>query len=191
MKKIVIVSLAVLLLGMDASALASQQTVTLGYAQSKVEDFKDLHGVNLKYRYEWDSPLSLLGSLTYMSGSGKYTPSTDSLDLFDSHAKIKYYSLSIGPAWRFNPYISAWGLLGVNYNKVDYREKWYNYEGRYVYMGETSLNQNKTSLMYGAGIQLNPVANLAIDMGYEGSRLDVAGKSMSIDGFNLNLGYTF
>jgi len=191
MKKSVLVSLIMVALGIHANAHADQQTVTLGYAQSKVQDFKNIRGINLKYRYEWDSPLSLIGSLTYMSGSGSYTPSTGSMDIFDGDAKVKYYSLAVGPAWRFNQYISLYGLLGLNYNKVDYRESWYNYEGRYVYMGDTSLNEKKTSLMYGAGVQINPMENLAIDIGYEGSRLDVADKEMSIDGFVLNLGYTF
>jgi len=191
MKKSVLFSLIVAALGIHANANADQQTVSFGYAQSKVQDFKNIRGINLKYRYEWDSPLSLIGSLTYMSGSGSYTPSTGSMDIFDGDAKVKYYSLSVGPAWRFNQYISVYGLLGLNYNKVDYRESWYNYEGRYVYMGDTSLSEKKTSLMYGTGVQINPMENLAIDIGYEGSRLDVADKEMSIDGFILNLGYTF
>ncbi|WP_312061580.1 Ail/Lom family outer membrane beta-barrel protein [Pantoea septica] len=191
MKKSVLFSLIMAALGIHTSANADQQTVTLGYAQSRVQDFKNIRGVNLKYRYERDSPLGLIGSLTYMSGSGSYTPFTGSMDIFDGDAKVKYYSLSVGPAWRFNQYISVYGLLGLNYNKVDYRESGYNYEGHYVYMGDSALSEKKTSLMYGAGVQINPMENLAIDIGYEGSRLDVADKEMSIDGFILNLGYTF
>jgi len=191
MNKPVLASLIMFALGINASAFADKQTVSLGYAQSKVENFKDIRGVNLKYRYEWDPPLSLIGSLTWMSGSGNYSPAVDGRDIFDGHAKVKYYSLAVGPAWRFSPYISAYGLLGLNYNKVDYRESWYNYEGRYVYMGDSSLSEKKTSLTYGAGIQINPVDNVAIDIGYEGSRLEAGGKDLSINGFNLNLGYTF
>ncbi|MGP4129946.1 Ail/Lom family outer membrane beta-barrel protein [Pantoea tagorei] len=191
MKKSVLATLIMVSLGIHANASADQQTVTLGYAQSKVQDFKNIRGINLKYRYEWDSPLSLISSLTYMSGSGSYNPQIDSMDIFESDAKVKYYSLSVGPAWRVNQYISLYGLLGLNYNKVDYRESWYNYEGSYVYMGDRSLSEKKTSLMYGAGVQINPAKNLAIDIGYEGSRLDVADKDMSINGFVLNLGYTF
>ena len=191
MKKSVLATLIMVSLGIHANASADQQTVTLGYAQSKVQDFKNIRGINLKYRYEWDSPLSLISSLTYMSGSGSYHPQTDSMDIFESDAKVKYYSLSVGPAWRVNQYISLYGLLGLNYNKGDYRESWYNYEGSYVYMGDRSLSEKKTSLMYGAGVQINPAKNLAIDIGYEGSRLDVADKDMSINGFVLNLGYTF
>ncbi|WP_458864243.1 porin family protein, partial [Xenorhabdus khoisanae] len=43
-------------------------TVAVGYAQSKVQNFKNIRGVNLHYRYEMDSPVSIVGSLTYMKG---------------------------------------------------------------------------------------------------------------------------
>lgn len=191
MKNACLFSLMLLTLGINTHTHAAQHTFSFGYAQSKVQDFKDIRGVNLKYRYEWDAPVSLIGSLTYMSGSGEYQPFTDSMDRFDAQAKVKYYSLAAGPAWRINSWISLYGLLGVNYNKVDYREEWYNYEGRYVYMGETRLNENKAGLMYGAGIQINPLDNLAVDIGYEGSRLKVADKNMTINGFNVNFGYRF
>uniref|UniRef100_UPI00289B0380 Ail/Lom family outer membrane beta-barrel protein n=1 Tax=Leclercia sp. TaxID=1898428 RepID=UPI00289B0380 len=52
----------------SGAALADNQTVSVGYAQSNVEDFKNIRGVNVQYRYEWDSPVSLMGSFTYMSG---------------------------------------------------------------------------------------------------------------------------
>ncbi|MWL74803.1 Ail/Lom family protein, partial [Escherichia coli] len=49
MKKL---SLAVLVAATLASgaALADNQTVSVGYAQSKVEDFKNIRGVNVQYR---------------------------------------------------------------------------------------------------------------------------------------------
>ncbi len=52
----------------SGAALADNHTVSVGYAQSNVEDFKNIRGVNVQYRYEWDSPVSLMGSFTYMSG---------------------------------------------------------------------------------------------------------------------------
>ncbi|MEZ3500410.1 Ail/Lom family outer membrane beta-barrel protein [Pantoea sp. KPR_PJ] len=192
MKKLSLwVSLALITLGVNGSTFASNQTASLGYAQSRVETFKDIRGVNLKYRYEWDSPLSLMSAFTWMNGSGSYSPDVGGMDIIDGHAKVKYYSLAVGPAWRFSAYISAYGLLGVNYNKVNYREGWYNYEGRYVFMGERSLSEKKASLMYAAGIQINPADNVALDIGYEGSRLEAGDKKLSINGFNLNLGYSF
>jgi putative virulence related protein PagC len=38
-----------------ANASADNQTVSLGYTQSKVPDLKNIRGVNTQYRYEWDS----------------------------------------------------------------------------------------------------------------------------------------
>lgn len=40
---------------MSGSRLADNHTLSAGYAQSKVQDFKNIKGVNLQYRYEWDS----------------------------------------------------------------------------------------------------------------------------------------
>ncbi|CAI2537944.1 Attachment invasion locus protein precursor [Serratia liquefaciens] len=58
-------------------------------------------------------------------------------------------------------------------------------------MGEESGNQKKTSFMYGVGFQVNPMENLAVDIGYEGSKLDAGGKNRSINGFNIGIGYRF
>ncbi|VEA67772.1 Attachment invasion locus protein precursor [Serratia plymuthica] len=191
MKKLVIASMVISTLGLSVAAHAGQSTLSVGYAQSKVQNFKNINGVNLKYRYEWDSPISVISSFTYMSGdqSESYYAYRDRID---NHAEVKYYSLSVGPAYRINPYISVYGLLGLNYNKVDYKSSWHNYAyNTYEYMGEESGNQKKTSLMYGVGFQVNPMENLAIDVGYEGSRLDVDGRNLSINGFNIGVGYRF
>ena len=191
MKTLVIASMVISTLGLSAAAHAGQSTLSVGYAQSKVQDFKNINGVNLKYRYEWDSPISVISSFTYMSGdqSESYYVYRDRID---NHAEVKYYSLSVGPAYRINPYISVYGLLGLNYNKVDYTSSWNNYAyNTYEYMGEESGNQKKTSFMYGVGFQVNPIESLAIDVGYEGSRLDVDGRNLSINGFNIGVGYRF
>lgn len=45
---------------MSGSRLADNHTLSAGYAQSKVQDFKNIKGVNLQYRYEWDSPVSVV-----------------------------------------------------------------------------------------------------------------------------------
>lgn len=85
------------------------------YAQSTVQSFDD---INVKYRYEWDFALSIISSFTYMSGNddASYTLSRD---IINTHAEIKYYSLSAGPAYRINETFTIYDLLGVNLNKVD------------------------------------------------------------------------
>ena len=101
------ISLAVLLAvsTMSSVALASSHTVSLGYAQSDVQNFNDISGANLQYRYEFDSPLSILGSFTYMQGDGKnsYYVANDAVT---NNADVKYYSFLVGPAWRINEYVS-------------------------------------------------------------------------------------
>jgi putative virulence related protein PagC len=81
----------------SGAALADNQTVSVGYAQSKIEDFKNIRGVNVQYRYEWDSPVSLMGSFTYMSGDEDehYYLFSDSIK---NHVEAKYYSL-LGGTW--------------------------------------------------------------------------------------------
>ncbi|MFU9137810.1 Ail/Lom family outer membrane beta-barrel protein [Erwinia tasmaniensis] len=165
---------------------AEQHTLSLGYAQSKVQDFKNIRGVNAKYRYEYDSALGIISSFTYMNGKEDYHFS-NAFNTVSRSADLKYYSLAVGPAYRFNQYISLYGLLGVNYNKSHIEKMWQNSSLRYQ---ETSGN-NKASFMYGLGIQINPLDSLAIDIGYEGSNLDDAGNHLSINGFNIGLGYRF
>lgn len=49
-------------------AQADTNAFSVGYAQSKVQDFKNIRGVNVKYRYEDDSPVSFISSLSYLYG---------------------------------------------------------------------------------------------------------------------------
>lgn len=163
-------------------------TLTLGYAQSKVQDFKDIYGANIKYRYECEeSPLGVLASFTYMTGSdGKNESGADYY--FKDHTKIKYHSVAVGPTYRINDMFSLYGMVGVNLNKVEYSSSQGNYRnGAYAESANYSNNKNKTSFMYGAGVQINPWENLAIDIGYEGSRVDINGKERSINGFTIGI----
>lgn len=68
MNKVIISAIFCALLSGAVPAVASQ-TLSVGYAQSKVEDFKNMPGVNLQYRYEWDSPVSVVASFTTLENS--------------------------------------------------------------------------------------------------------------------------
>lgn len=185
---------AILLSTMSASVVvhADTQSITAGYAQAHVQDFKNINGVNLKYRYEWNSPLSVMTSFSFMSGS-KSTSYYATQDIINHSANVKYYSLAAGPAWRFNDMVSAYGLVGASYSKTKYNYNWKNYEGDHNYddMVNFSGKNDSTSLMYSAGIQINPVHNMVIDVAYEGSKLDDGGRDLSINGFNVGVGYRF
>lgn len=179
-------------LGAMAAAQADTQSITAGYAQAKVQDFKNINGVNLKYRYEWESALSLMTSFSYMSGSENYTYNA-ARDIIDNNTDVKYYSLAAGPAWRINELVSVYGLLGASYSKVKYNYNWKNYQGGNTYedMGRYSGKNDSTSLVYSAGVQINPVENMVIDLAYEGSNLDDGVSDHSVNGFNIGVGYRF
>ncbi|MEG9983134.1 Ail/Lom family protein, partial [Escherichia coli] len=56
MKKLSVLS-AIILSVASGSVLADNHSFSVGYAQSKIQNFKNIRGVNLQYRYEWDSPV--------------------------------------------------------------------------------------------------------------------------------------
>lgn len=186
MKKI---SLAVIIAASltSGAALADNQTVSVGYAQSKIEDFKNIRGVNAQYRYEWDSPWSVMGSFTYMSGDQdeNYYVASDSVK---NHVEAKYYSLLVGPAYRINEYVSLYALGGVAHVKADGDTKWVNAGDGFTQ--KDSISEKSTSFAYGAGVQFNPTPELAINVGYEGTNADLDG-NRSINGFNVGVGYRF
>ncbi|MCT4716617.1 Ail/Lom family outer membrane beta-barrel protein [Enterobacteriaceae bacterium H18W14] len=181
--------LAILLATSMASGmvLADNHTISAGYAQSKVEGFKNIRGVNLQYRYEFGSPLSVLGSFSYMKGDEQqnYFAFGDSVN---NSIDAKYYSLLAGPAYRINEYVSLYALGGVAYAKATGTTKWANVTNDYV--GYESISEKSTSFAYGFGVILNPVANFSVNVGYEGTQADLDG-GRSINGFNVGVGYRF
>lgn len=98
MKKLVIISVMILSV-MSGSTLADNHTLSAGYAQSKVQDFKNIKGVNLQYRYEWDYPVSVVGSFSYMKGDWADSHRDEADDFYRQQADIKYYSFLAGPAY--------------------------------------------------------------------------------------------
>ena len=162
------------------SAFADNHTFSIGYAQTDVEEFKDLRGVNLQYRYEWNSPLSLLGSISYLSRDAKTYESASTY--YDT--KVEYFSYLLGPAYRFNNYVSAYGLVGFANIKVDSKE----YDAASL---EYAYKNTSTEFAYGAGLIVNPTQNLSVNVGYEGTHLKKNEGSNQFNGFNVGVGYRF
>lgn len=164
----------------STSALANDHTVSVGYANVKVADIK-LKGVNAKYRYEFGSPVSVVASATHASEKQDYYFVDQDGDDGEGTEKLTYSSLLVGPAYRFNDYVSLYGLVGIA--KASYKDDgyWYDYVGTYNY------KESKTAFAYGVGVEVNPIENLAVSVGYEGSKvLDERAK-----GFNVTVGYKF
>ncbi|AUQ25208.1 outer membrane protein OmpX [Dickeya zeae] len=171
MKKIACLSALACVLAVSAgSAVAGESTVTLGYAQGDAQSVQNkLPGFNLKYRYEFDnSQLGVVGSFTYLQ---------DSQTIDSTYNKNQYYGFSAGPSFRFNDWASIYGLVGVS-------------AGKFTFNNTDGSSNNRTSdagFVYGAGLQFNPVQNVAFDVGYEQSRI----RSVDVGSWNVGVGYRF
>ncbi|PEH28828.1 outer membrane protein OmpX [Salmonella enterica] len=171
MKKIACLSALAAVLAFSAgTAVAATSTVTGGYAQSDAQGVANkMSGFNLKYRYEQDdNPLGVIGSFTYTekdrtNGAGDYN-------------KGQYYGITAGPAYRLNDWASIYGVVGVGYGKIqttDYP----------TYKHDTS----DYGFSYGAGLQFNPMENVALDFSYEQSRI----RSVDVGTWIAGVGYRF
>jgi outer membrane protein X len=128
------------------------------------------NGFNLKYRYEQDNnPLGVIGSFTYTEK-----------DRFDNSAynKSQYYGITAGPAYRLNDWASIYGVVGVGYGKFQQTEN----EG-----ANRTASTSDYGFSYGAGLQFNPIENVALDFSYEQSRI----RSVDVGTWIAGVGYRF
>ncbi|MBI6340236.1 Ail/Lom family outer membrane beta-barrel protein [Proteus sp. fly-1089] len=164
-----------------ASAQAvGENTLSLGYAQSHVKADGDKlkekpKGFNVKYRYEFDNHLGVIGSFAYTHQGYDYRFNSRSV----GNGDLDYYSFTAGPTYRFNDYISAYGLLGVAHGKAEMELNALGYHEK--------ESQSKSAFAYGVGLQFNPFPNIAIDTSYEHSKLD----GVKVGTWTVGLGYRF
>jgi len=169
MKKIACLSALACVLAVSAGSAMAQSTVTAGYAQSDYQGVANkANGFNLKYRYENGSdPLGWIGSFTYTEKDR-----TESGD----YIKGQYYGLTGGPAYRLNDWASLYGVVGIGYGKYQYNEP-----------NRENYNSSDVGFSYGAGVQFNPMQNVALDVGYEQSRI----RSVDVGTWTAGVGYSF
>ena len=79
-------------------------------------------------------------------------------------------------------------LRGEARTKADADVKWLNAGTNDIMRGSESYKS--TSFAYGAGIIINPLENLTVNVGYEGTTADLD-DNYSINGFNIGVGYRF
>ncbi|QAV24511.1 Ail/Lom family outer membrane beta-barrel protein [Proteus hauseri] len=155
---------------------ALDNTFSVGYAQSSVKlDGKkiddELKGINFKYNYELNDCWGVIGSLTYTKITYNYYGYWGKV----GSTEVNYYSLTAGPNYRFNDYLSAYGLIGFGH--ANQKDNYFSNKRDY----------DKTSMAYGLGLQVNPLPNIAIDASYEYSKLDKA----KFGTWVLGVGYRF
>lgn len=152
------------------TAFAGDSTVSAGYAMG---DFQGVvnkaDGFNLKYRYEFDdSPLGVIGSYTYLKQNGSGS------NLYD---KAQYNGFTAGPAYRINDWASLYGVIGLGY-------------GRFSGTQQNGLSDHTDTgygFSYGTGLQFNPIQQVALDVGYEKSRI----RDVTVGTWNVGVGYRF
>ncbi len=170
MKKIACLSALACVLAVSAGSAMAQSTVTGAYAQSDFQGkLNKANGFNLKYRYEDGSnPLGWIASFTYTEKDR----STG-----NDYQKGQYYGFTGGPAYRLNDWASVYGVVGIGY-------------GKFQLNNQTTYQKADTSdvgFSYGAGLQFNPIENVAIDVGYEQSRI----RSVDVGTWITGVGYSF
>lgn len=178
MNKITVAVLACLAVGGIGVANASDlhHTVSVGFAQTnaKVAGLSDqMPGVNVKYHWEdTDTGIGVIGSFAY-------TQDKESND--DASGKLTYYSVTAGPSYRFNDYVNVYALLGFAYGKAEYNDDYY------------SGWESKTAFAYGAGVQVNPIENVAIDASYVYTQFsnEYGGGNIEAGTWMLGVGYRF
>ena len=172
MKKIACLSALAAVLAVSAgTAVAATSTVTGGYAQSDMQGVMNkTNGFNLKYRYEQDNnPLGVIGSFTYTEKDRTEN---------GSYNKGQYYGITAGPAYRLNDWASIYGVVGVGYGKFQQTEN----QGF-----NRSASTSDYGFSYGAGMQFNPVENVALDFSYEQSRI----RNVDVGTWIAGVGYRF
>ena len=185
MKKLSLAILAATAM-MSGAAQADMHTLSVGYAQSKFDNFKDLRGVNVQYRYEWGSEFSAIGSFSYMSGEEDYAELVDT-NTFKANTEVKYASLLAGPAYYINEFVTVYALGGLAYVKAE--SNWKMSDDKSTFYRESG-SWNSTSFAWGAGVLFTPTEDLTVGLGYEGTTAKFE-DNVSINGINLTIGYRF
>ncbi|AFJ46895.1 Ail/Lom family outer membrane beta-barrel protein [Shimwellia blattae] len=147
MNKVILAMIAGLVISAPPAG-AENHTLSAGYAQGSVKGYKNVRGANFQYRYEFDYPLSLLTSVTYMRADDS------SYDrLLSNYASVKtdakYMSWQVGPALRLHEYVSAYGLLGVSRFKATGHNAWGNSASGYQVSNR--YREQSTSLACASG----------------------------------------
>ena len=93
-----------------------------------------------------------------------------------TYNKGQYYGITAGPAYRLNDWASIYGVIGVGYGKFQNN----NFPNQKSDMSDYGFS-------YGAGMQFNPIENVALDFSYEQSRI----RNVDVGTWIAGVGYRF
>ncbi|ACQ68632.1 Ail/Lom family outer membrane beta-barrel protein [Candidatus Williamhamiltonella defendens] len=192
MKKTLIYSVLAMgsMVGISSANAELENSLSVGYAWSslgvideknKLKTNKDAgpKGINLKYRYEIDNQLGIITSFTYLRKKDDLLVKIGSTDINYS-LNFNYYSLLIGPTYRFNEWVSGYAALGFVHSKVKEAAKFINIDEK--------ADNKKNGFAGMIGFQVNPMTNIVIDGSFEYAK-SVYGKKAKV--WSIGLGYRF
>ncbi|HHR6132346.1 TPA: Ail/Lom family outer membrane beta-barrel protein [Providencia alcalifaciens] len=179
LKNIPITVFLTTLFGLSASVHAAENnTVSLGFANTHAKlqtEFlsrsDNLHGLNLKYRYEFDERLGIMTSLLRT----KITYNFKNQGQKNGSADATYYSLTVGPSYRLNQYISAYALGGIGHSRLSGN------------IGSFSKTVTDNAFTAGAGLQFNLTQNVSLDTHYEYAKFS----NLKMNTWTAGIGYRF
>lgn len=171
---------------------AETHSLSAGYAYQEMKHFNHFAGINLKYRYEFNTRYGLIGSFSFISGNDAYDALSSSGMAVRNNLRVKTTSLLVGPAYRINRHVSLYGLVGVNNAQTSYTPM-RDESLKRPYAGDDNLYMMKHNLNFawGGGLQINPLDYLVVDLGYEGTHGKIQGRKYTMSGFNIGVGYIF
>ncbi|HGJ5858563.1 MAG TPA: Ail/Lom family outer membrane beta-barrel protein [Arsenophonus nasoniae] len=157
------------------------------------DSYSNLGGAFMRYRYELTDNWGIISSLAYSTkdynANASATKNKDK-DRMSTRNKVSgdYISLMIGPTYRFNEYVSVYGLVGGAYKKLSYESVSQEFKNNsLVNSSRSSQSDNKTELAYGIGMQVNFWQNATLDLGYEQS----GSGDWKTSAWTVGIGYKF
>lgn len=184
MKKTLIYSVLAMgsMVGISSANAELENSVSGGYAWSSYktsskttskgfEINRDVNptGFNLKYRYEIDPQLGIISSFTYLGKKEKAAIKNDASEILSQYSsKFNYYSLLIGPSYRFNEWVSVYAAVGVAHSKGNIQ--WTGDHTKHIGNPDPK-DMKKTSPAGMIGFQVNPLPNIVADLSYEYAKM--------------------
>ncbi|MGA3661394.1 hypothetical protein ACPASW_15725 [Proteus terrae] len=168
-KKILLIYLPLFLFFTSSlHAKNSDTLISAGYAYIKIKDLPTANGINIKYQFNPN---------TYKKTSLQFS-GTMAQKALSHNGRLRYASLTMGPAYSLTPFVELYGIIGVS--GVSY---------------QTSENINKDnsskSVSWGTGITLTSLQNITLTLGYEGNYFKMEGKVHPSKIFISSIGYRF
>ena len=169
MKKLACLSALACVLAVSAGSAMAKSTVSAGYAQGDMQGVANkANGLNLKYRYENGSDaLGWMGSFTYLNQNHKNA---------NDYIKGQYYGVTAGPVYRLTDWASIYGAIGLGYGKFQQNKP-----------AHVEHEDSDIGFSYGTGLQFNPIQDVALDVGYEQSRIG----HVDVGTWTAGVGYSF